>query len=163
MDRVDIARMAQDVVHLARRSGRAEQDVPVEYDGPDALVVRADAAQLKQLIWNLLRNAVQASGADAPVRVKLFKDADAAILEVIDRGPGIPVEMRDRIFDAFVTTRAHGIGIGLAVVKQIVDAHDAHIDVDDTKGGGTTFRVSLRAESAATISDAPPKEAEAAK
>jgi signal transduction histidine kinase len=156
MDRVDVARIARDVVHLARRSGRSEQDVPVEYEGPDALDVRADAGQLRQLIWNLLRNAVQASGADAPVRVRIFKDADAAILEVIDRGPGIPVEMRDRIFDAFVTTRAHGIGIGLAVVKQITDAHGARISVDDTRGGGTTFRVSLRAEPAlATTSDPP--------
>lgn len=147
LESVDVARIARDLVHLAKQSGRGEHDVPVELEAPEELRVRADAAQLRQVIWNLLRNAVQASGADAPVTLKIFKDADGAVIEVIDHGAGIPAEMRARIFDAFVTTRSHGIGIGLAVVKQIVDAHDARIDVDDTPGGGSTFRVTFRVES----------------
>ena len=53
------------------------------------------------------------------------------------------MEVRSRIFDAFVTTRSQGVGIGLAVVKQIVDAHGGRITVDDSPGGGTTFRVVL--------------------
>jgi two-component system sensor histidine kinase HydH len=140
---VDVARIAQDVVSIARQSGRGEHDVPVRYDGPAEVTVHGDAAQLRQVIWNLLRNAVQASGADAEVRVHIESgDAEVAIA-VIDRGLGIPAGARDRIFDAFVTTRAQGVGIGLAVVKQIVDAHEGQIDVEDTPGGGTTFRVRL--------------------
>lgn len=145
MERVDVARVAREVVQLARRSGRGEHDVPVEFEGPESLPVHADAAQLRQVIWNLVRNAVQASGADAPVRVRVSKERERAVVEVIDRGPGIPEEMRDRIFDAFVTTRSQGIGIGLAVVKQIVDAHGARVDVVENEGGGTTFRVTFRA------------------
>ena len=147
---VDVARIAQDVVRIATQSGRGEQDVPVQYEGPDHVEVDADAAQVRQIIWNLLRNAVQASGADAPVRVvvepKNGKGGDRLVsIAVVDRGLGVPASARARIFDAFVTTRAQGVGIGLAVVKQIVDAHGARIDVEDTPGGGTTFRVTLQA------------------
>ena len=139
----DLAKTAQDVVSLAQRSGRAERDVPVQYEGPDALPLRADGAQLRQVIWNLLRNAVQASGAENPVRVVVSSAGAEAVIEVIDRGAGITAEMRPKLFDAFVTTRAHGVGIGLAVVKQIVDAHGGRIDVVETEGGGSTFRVRL--------------------
>jgi two-component system sensor histidine kinase HydH len=142
---VDVARIAQDVVQIAQQSGRGEHDVPVAYEGPPHMTVRADAAQLRQVIWNLLRNAVQASGADAEVRVQVEARGAQVSVAVIDRGLGIPAAARDRIFDAFVTTRAQGVGIGLAVVKQIVDAHDATIAVEDTPGGGTTFRVTVAA------------------
>ena len=151
MATVDIARIAQDVVRIASQSGRGEQDVPVQYEGPEHLEVEADGAQVRQIIWNLLRNAVQASGADAPVRVVIEPRGDRRIsVAVIDRGLGVPASARDRIFDAFVTTRAQGVGIGLAVVKQIVDAHGARIDVEDTPGGGTTFRVTLEAAKPST-------------
>jgi two-component system, NtrC family, sensor histidine kinase HydH len=146
IEAVDLAQIAHDVVRLARRSGRGERDVTVEYVGPEALVVRADAAQLRQVLWNLLRNAVQASGADALVEVRVQELAQSAVVEVSDRGAGIPSSMRMRIFDAFVTTRAQGVGIGLAVVKQILDAHGARIDVLDGENGGTTFRVMLPRE-----------------
>ena len=142
---VDLARIAEDVVVLAKSSGRGEHDVPVEYDGPAHHTVVGDAALLRQLLWNLLRNAVQASGADARVTVRVRAGSDEeTVVEVVDHGAGIPESMRLRIFDAFVTTRAQGVGIGLAVVKQIVDAHEATIVVEDSEGGGTTFRVTLK-------------------
>lgn len=143
LETIDLARIAQDVVKLAQKGGRAEQDVPLEYDGPVELQVKADAAQMRQLIWNLVRNAIQASGPGAPVVVRVSAEADGARVEVADRGAGIPPEMRAKIFDAFVTTRSQGVGIGLAVVKQIADAHGARIEVDDSSGGGTVFRVTL--------------------
>lgn len=139
----DLGRIVADVVELARRSGRGGSDVPLVYEGPTELSVSVDADQVRQLVWNLVRNAVQASGADAEVRVRLAPATDGAMVEVVDHGPGIPADMRDRIFDAFVTTRSQGVGIGLAVVKQIVDAHGGTIAVHDSPGGGTTFHVEL--------------------
>jgi signal transduction histidine kinase len=100
------------------------------------------------VIWNLLRNAIQASSADQMVRVKLHDDARSVIIDIVDHGAGIPPSMRERIFDAFVTTRSQGVGIGLAVVKQIVDAHGGTIEVLDTSGGGSTFRVVLARDAA---------------
>jgi len=142
---VDLARIARDVIDLAQKGGRAEHDVPLTYEGPDRLETLADGAQVRQIVWNLVRNAIQVSGAGVPVTVKVSGTPDAAVVEVSDRGPGIPREMRSRIFDAFVTTRSHGVGIGLAVVKQIVDAHNGTIEVEDAPEGGTTFRVRLGA------------------
>ena len=65
------------------------------------------------------------------------------VLEVTDNGPGVPPDARERLFDAFFTTRSHGMGIGLAVVKRIVDDHGFAIEVDSTEGKGTVFRVRL--------------------
>jgi two-component system, NtrC family, sensor histidine kinase HydH len=141
IERVDLAKLARDVIDLAQKSGRGENDVPLVYDGPEELVVDADGAQFRQVIWNLVRNAIQASGAGAAVKLRVARQDNEAIVEVTDRGPGIPADMRARIFDAFVTTRSHGVGIGLAVVKQIVDAHNGSIEVEDAADGGTMFRV----------------------
>jgi len=140
---VDVARIARDVIDLAQKGGRAEHDVPLRYEGPTTLETRADGAQLRQVIWNLVRNAIQVSGAGVPVVVAVSGTPESTTVEVRDRGPGIPREMRSRIFDAFVTTRSHGVGIGLAVVRQIVDAHNGSIEVEDAPEGGTTFRVRL--------------------
>jgi len=140
---VDVAQLAQDVVVLAASSGRAVSDVKVLYEGPTSLTIEADGAQLRQLVWNLVRNGVQASSPGRPVRVVLTTDAGGPLLSVIDRGPGIDAEARERLFDAFFTTRSQGTGVGLAVVKRIADDHGFSIDVASDAGRGATFRVRL--------------------
>jgi len=141
--RLDLALMARDLITLAAKSGRGG-DVCVRYDGAREAPVLADAAQMRQVVWNLMRNAVQASvpGDEITVRVSDGPGGER-VLEVSDHGPGIPAEARRRLFDAFFTTRAHGMGIGLAVVKRIVDDHGFAVDVDSTDGKGTTFRVRI--------------------
>jgi len=140
---VDVAQIAQDVVALAGRSGRAVSDVAVLYEGPPSLTIDADGAQLRQLVWNLVRNGVQASSPGRPVRVVLTADDAGPTLSVIDRGIGIDATARERLFDAFFTTRSQGTGVGLAVVKRIADDHGFPIDVDSDAGRGATFRVRL--------------------
>jgi two-component system, NtrC family, sensor histidine kinase HydH len=121
---VDVAALARDVVALASRSERSAGDVVVEYDGPDRPVwAICDGAQLRQVLWNLVRNGVQASGAGATVRISVAESGDRIRLAVSDEGPGIDSESREKIFDAFYTTRSHGAGIGLAVVRRIIDDH----------------------------------------
>lgn len=141
---MNLAETARDVVELARRSGRGE-DVAVTLEGPSDVVIRADVAQIRQVLWNLVRNAVQASSAGSEVVVEVGTDAGGAFFSVRDTGPGIPPDSQDRIFDAFFTTRSHGTGVGLAVVKQIVDAHGFTIDVSSRDGA--TFRVGIPASS----------------
>jgi two-component system sensor histidine kinase HydH len=143
---VDVALVAEDVVALAGGSGRAVSDVEVVYEGPPSLTVEADGAQLRQLVWNLVRNGVQASSPGRPVRVVLADGPEGPVLSVIDRGIGIDEEARARLFDAFFTTRSHGTGVGLAVVKRIADEHGFPIDVESDAGQGATFRVTLRAK-----------------
>jgi len=140
---VEAAGLARDVVLLASQSGRGT-DVSVTYDGPDQLRVRADASQVRQLLWNLVRNAVQASSPGDEVCVRLIKRGEGdAVLEVSDTGPGIPEEARQKLFDAFFTTRSHGTGVGLAVVKRIVDDHGWTIRVRSVDGRGATFSVMI--------------------
>jgi signal transduction histidine kinase len=139
----NVAAVAREVVELAARSGRAVSDVAVIYEGEERVCVRADAGQLRQLIWNLIRNAVQASSAGDEVRVRVTKTVQGIELEVIDHGVGIDEEAKQRLFDAFFTTRSKGTGIGLAVVKRIADEHGFRIEVDSMEGRGATFRVTM--------------------
>jgi signal transduction histidine kinase len=143
----DIARLAQEVVSLARHSERAGAgDVTVRFEGPDAgLFVQCDSARMRQLIWNLVRNGVQASPPGKDVLVSIARADDRIVLVVRDRGPGVPEDSKEQIFDAFFTTRSHGTGIGLAVVKRVVDDHGGKIEVVSPEDGGAEFRISLSA------------------
>ncbi len=141
--RVDVASLSRDVVRLAAQSGRGV-DVSVAYDGPSGeLTVAADGAQLRQVLWNLVRNGVQASPAGERVVVSVHEAATEVTLEVADSGPGIPAAARAQMFDAFFTTRTQGVGIGLAVVKRIVDDHGFTIDVRDGHPRGARFVVTI--------------------
>ncbi|MCC6213622.1 MAG: ATP-binding protein [Polyangiaceae bacterium] len=143
---VDVGALARDVVALASRSGRGGEDVGVTYDGVEVGLIEADAAQLRQLVWNLVRNAVQASHAGGEVRVRLLGEGGALTLDVEDDGVGIDPADRARLFDAFFTTRSKGTGVGLAVVKRIADDHGFRIEVDSERGHGARFRVRLGPE-----------------
>jgi signal transduction histidine kinase len=155
---VDLAAIANDLVVLARKSGRGS-DVIMRYDGPPEALVLADAAQMRQVMWNLMRNAIQASspGSEIVMRVRDGERGER-LLEVVDQGAGIPLSARDRLFDAFFTTRSHGMGIGLAVVKRIVEDHGFVVEADSGEGQGTTFRVRIPADSVVTARALPDAE-----
>jgi two-component system, NtrC family, sensor histidine kinase HydH len=143
---IDAAALAREVVELTSTSGRAVSDVTVVYEGDATALIRADGAQIRQLAWNLVRNAVQASSAGDAVHVRVSRDPrDHAVLEVSDRGIGIDEQAKVRLFDAFFTTRSQGTGVGLAVVKRIADEHGFSIEVTSERGSGATFRVDLGA------------------
>lgn len=142
---MDLVAVARDVSTLATQSGRGAE-VKIRYEGVEKLLVVADPAQLRQVVWNLVRNGIQASSAGDEVVVSVRETAPGlAELTVVDQGPGIPEEARSKLFDAYYTTRSHGTGVGLAVVKRIIDAHGFSIDVDTVEGEGTSFKVSLPA------------------
>jgi signal transduction histidine kinase len=140
--RVDVGQVAREVVALTSKSGRAVSDVDVRYEGDEApALVEADSAQLRQLIWNLVRNAVQASEAGEQVTVSVGREPGSIVLAVVDRGVGIDETQMPRLFDAFFTTRSQGSGVGLAVVKRIADEHGFIIHVTSQAGRGASFRV----------------------
>jgi signal transduction histidine kinase len=145
----DAASIAKEVVVLAARTGRGAEDVRVVFEGPEQpqgepIQVVADPGQLRQLVWNLVRNGLQAAvpGTDVTVRVNRTSDGTVTI-DVADRGAGVPPSTRDSLFDAFYTTHSHGAGLGLAVVKRIIDDHRWSIEVLERQGGGTVFRVAI--------------------
>jgi two-component system sensor histidine kinase HydH len=142
----DVGALAREVVALASNAARSS-DVRVLYEGPPgAVVARCDGAQMRQVLWNLVRNAMQATAAGSTVHVRVAQGADEVTIAVDDEGPGVADYAGDKIFDESFTTRTHGAGIGLAVVKRIVDDHapmGVRLAVGRADGGGASFRVTL--------------------
>jgi signal transduction histidine kinase len=114
---------------------------------PDLVPIDGDAQQLRQLVTNLVTNAFEALGGDGRLRVgarQLPGDNGGRVeIDVVDDGPGVPEHVRDRIFGPFFTTKPKGSGLGLSIVRKIVDAHDGRIDLTTGPQGGTCFRVTL--------------------
>lgn len=110
--------------------------------------VWGDATQLRQIVMNLVINASEAIGdRDGSIRVRTspIDTAEGTFvrLEVVDSGRGMPEEDKGRVFDPFFTTKSNGRGLGLAVVRGIVQSHGGRIDIDSEPGQGTTFAVLL--------------------
>ncbi|AKU90301.1 Two-component sensor PilS [Vulgatibacter incomptus] len=105
----------------------------------------ADEGQVRQVVWNLVRNAVEASSSDGEIRVTTGTRKGQAFVRVEDRGAGIHPELLERIFDPFFTTKDRGTGLGLATVHRIVDGLGGHLEVDSVVGEGTRFTVVLPA------------------
>ena len=118
----------------------------VEVDGAAALALVADAGQLRRALLNLVGNAVAAAAEvgerGAAVRVTVTRDDERAVVEVWNRGPTIPDDVKARLFEPFFTTREKGTGLGLAFVADIVRAHRGTVAVDSARGE-TRFRVTL--------------------
>jgi signal transduction histidine kinase len=110
--------------------------------------VTARGSELNQVWTNLLDNAIDALGSAGTIRVCTRREGDCAVVEIADDGPGIPPDLRDRIFDSFFTTKdvGDGTGLGLATARLIVvDRHDGTMSVE-SEPGRTVFRVSLPIE-----------------
>jgi two-component system sensor histidine kinase PilS (NtrC family) len=145
---LDLRSIASDVVAVARGEATVSNGLRIQEIRPEKpVMVTVDRNRMSQVVWNLVKNAVQASPHPGRVEVRTGRDpAGRAFLEVADQGPGIPEAHRERLFDMFYSGRSHGVGLGLALVKQIVDQHQAQIEVIDRSGNGTCFRVTLPLE-----------------
>jgi signal transduction histidine kinase len=117
--------------------------------GPIELRVRgagravADPVKLRQAVFNLIKNAVEASGPAGAVRIDVGVAGDTVEVEVGDSGPGIPHEARARLFEPFYTTKATGTGLGLAVSRAIARAQGGDIDFRNREAGGAVFTLRL--------------------
>jgi signal transduction histidine kinase len=106
--------------------------------------VTGRGSELNQVFTNLLVNAIDALGGDGTVTVRTRRDGDAAIVEVVDSGPGVPDAARERIFEPFFTTKPVGVGtgLGLDISFRIIERHGGSLVLCDAPGP-TTFRVRL--------------------
>lgn len=112
-------------------------------EGDFALV---DRIQIQQVLLNLIRNAIDAMKQSPRKELTIAKHAPVegmVVISVSDTGPGIDPEIRDQLFQPFVTTKADGMGVGLSISRTIVDSHGGKLWVDDNPQGGATFRFSL--------------------
>jgi two-component system sensor histidine kinase HydH len=115
--------------------------IHIENSNADAIFV--DAEQIKQVLLNLVLNAVQAMPSGGEVILRSHQADGSMLLEVKDQGVGIPTENLERIFDPFFTTRAGGTGLGLSIAYQIINRHGGHLSVSNNRDRGVTFTVLL--------------------
>ncbi|SNT26196.1 two-component system, OmpR family, sensor kinase [Actinomadura meyerae] len=149
---VDLLAVAADCVQEARVLA-PERKIDLSVEGGLAYQVRGDEPRLRQVLGNLLSNAIAHTPEGTPVDVRLrpgtLRDAPAAVLAVVDQGPGLSAEQAERVFERFyradeARSRDYGgAGLGLAIVAALVAAHEGAVEADSTPGGGATFRVVL--------------------
>jgi signal transduction histidine kinase len=141
----DLRNLVEEVVEMARRGPAADAGVAIERELPEQPVLAwIDGDQIRQVLWNLVKNALQASPKGTTVRVYARYEGEAgAVLQVSDQGRGIDPSQRDKVYNMFYSERTHGAGIGLALVRQIVDAHHGNIEIAGEQHRGATFLVTL--------------------
>ena len=137
---IDVKALLHDVTASAQSStGRAHILIPIEGNTVEA---NADPEMLRAALLNLAMNACQAAGK-GDIDVGIAAADGLCCIEVRDRGPGIPPDVRDRVFEPFFTTRTSGTGLGLAIVKRLIELQDGTITLADRPGGGTIARVTV--------------------
>jgi two-component system sensor kinase FixL len=113
---------------------------------PGIDMVLVDKVQIQQVLLNLMRNAIEAMEGSSrrELTVSTSRGEDTmVVVSVADTGPGISAEVADQLFQPFVTTKSHGMGIGLSISRTIIEGHDGRIWVEPNPGGGTVFRFTL--------------------
>jgi signal transduction histidine kinase len=141
----DINRVTEESLALLENPVR-ERRVKLESRlAPDPPMIYCDAMRMKQVIMNLVLNAIQATAEGQTIRVRTHQRPGRVLIDVTDSGSGIPPEKREDIFLPFVSTKKEGTGLGLPIVKKIVEAHQGHIEILDNLEKGLTFRVVIPA------------------
>ena len=145
---VDLAHLARDTVSDAHATA---PDRPIDVHANSPAVVLGDAHQLRQVLGNLVRNALAHTPADSPIDVTVGRADGDVRLEVRDHGPGLPTDDPNELFERFWRAEGgrergkSGAGLGLAIVAAIVAAHDGRVSAANAEGGGAAFTVVLPA------------------
>lgn len=142
---LDLSRAVGEVADLFEREIRPSNDIRVRRDIADGQWVRMDPGHLRQVLWNLLRNAAEAIEGAGEISIRLAAPRDGyTVVSISDTGCGIPDDIMPLVFDPFVTTKPHGTGLGLSIVHRIVESADGRLDVESRPGEGTLVRLRLR-------------------
>jgi PAS domain S-box-containing protein len=136
---VEISPIIADVATSAR-AAVGETCPPIVFS-PPSLAVRADPELLRASLLNLVLNACQAGGDS--VEIKAAAAGDVCSIGVLDRGPGIPDDVLDRVFDAFYTTKKSGTGLGLPIVKRLMELQQGTVTLRRREGGGTVAEITV--------------------
>jgi signal transduction histidine kinase len=133
-----ITETVESFIRTVRRSG-----LEIVMDVHKGLYVQADSYRLKQVIWNLLLNSMQAMPNGGRIVIESYLEDDNVAIKVSDNGCGIDQKIMHRIFEPFFTTKNLGTGLGLAIVQKVIEGYNGKIDVISSEGKGTTFVMTL--------------------
>jgi two-component system sensor histidine kinase HydH len=142
---VDLVKLARDTVEFARRHPGV-RGCRVSVSAVRPLVIRGRAVTLGRVILNLLLNAADATGGRGRIEIRVLPEGDGVRLEVHDDGPGVPTDLRERIFDGLVTTKPGGSGLGLLSMRVAAAEHGGRIALTPSDLGGACFQMWLPTE-----------------
>ena len=160
---IDLHAVIHESLALVAHDMRARQIEATVNLSSNPCIITGDQVLLQQVLVNLVMNAMDAMAETPPARrrVTISTEVRAADVEVSvrDTGTGLPAQIDGTLFTPFVTTKAHGLGIGLTIARTIVDAHGGTIDARNNPEGGATFTVTLRRSETPKILSDPPSAA----
>jgi len=139
----DLSALVRETATLLRQSHLGPWRIEVVEQGDLPVVAEVDPHLVRQVFWNLSRNAVEAMPGGGRLEISVGSTPDAATVTFADNGGGIPGAAMPKIFTPFFSTKEGGTGLGLAIVFKIVEAHGGHIDVESAPGRGTTVQVTF--------------------
>jgi|GEM_PF-5152120 len=140
--RIDLAGLIKEIIQLIEEDGDMKKNIEIATELEDIPYIRFDDGQLRQVIWNVCLNAVQAMGEEGVLTIRLSRESDVSWrLEVEDTGPGIPEELQDKIYNPFYSTKKEGTGLGLSIVKRVVNTHGGSIRCFSSDGEGSRFAI----------------------
>lgn len=131
---------ALELLRLDPRVRRIKFEQRLIEPSPEIFAVRD---QISQVILNLLLNSIEAISGDGTIRIESRLEKGQVMVDISDTGSGIPLELKSQVFEPFITTKAEGVGLGLAITKSLIQAHGGTIDVDSEAQRGTCFSVTL--------------------
>ncbi|MFA1822151.1 ATP-binding protein [Virgibacillus oceani] len=132
--------MLQDITVLLKPQAELK-GIDIQYDIPESIMVYCDRSQIKQVLINLVKNAIEAMDEGGMIQLKAVIDDSAISLSIIDEGSGIPQEIIHKLGEPFFTTKQSGTGLGIMISKQILEQHGAMLDIKQNTGKGSTFLI----------------------
>ncbi|HEY6770327.1 MAG TPA: ATP-binding protein [Candidatus Sulfotelmatobacter sp.] len=145
LEEVDLRDLLEDVAGLATPDAEQHGVIVERSVSDDPLLVNVDTDLMKQALLNVVLNGVQAMADGGKLSISAHRSDDMVVVEVFDRGGGIPTDVQDKIFELYFTTKKEGSGIGLAQTYQILQWHYGSVEFESTEGEGTVFRFCLPA------------------
>ena len=140
MEQIELVQLIQGVIDIFE----SQDNIQMHYTGLEQLTINGDRDQLLRVINNLVKNGMQAiQHSDGQIHVRTSLENEFVAIEIEDNGSGIPEEQLDRMFVPYFTTKSTGTGLGLSMVKQIVENHGGSITFKTEQNKGTTFRIRL--------------------
>jgi len=139
---VDLGRIVNDTVESFAKTIR-RGNIEIINQVENGIYVQADSYRLKQAVWNLLLNSVDAMPIGGLIIIKSKTEENNVVIEISDEGKGIDENFISRIFDPFFTTKEVGTGLGLAIVQKVIEGYNGNINVVSSRGKGATFVITL--------------------
>lgn len=142
--KVDLVTLVADLLDSIRPQ-KLFKNLDIVYSSAPIPLVRVDEDQIRQVLINLCLNAAQAMAGIGRLELRVFREEIMAVVEVRDNGPGIPVALKEKVFEPFFSTkgRGEGTGLGLSICRKLIEDHGGRLTVEDSAGQGACFRISL--------------------